>query len=300
MRIAVTGATGFIGRALCAQLQSDGAEVVRLVRRPTGKGNELAWSAEEGLREPHKLEGCEAVVHLAGESIAGGLRWTAEKKARIMQSRVQGTRNLIANLARLRTPPRAFLCASAIGIYGDRGEEILTEASPIGSRGFLVEVARAWEEAAAQAKVFAERVVHLRIGLVLGLEGGALPQMLPLFKWGLGGPLGSGRQWWSWISLEDVVGGITHALQHPEIVGAVNFTAPTPVTNSEFTRTLAQALRRPACLPAPAFALKLLMGEMAEELLLASTRVLPQQLQSSGYAFKHSSLRECLSALLAH
>lgn len=301
MKVAVTGATGFIGRALCAKLEQEGAEVLRLVRRPAGLRNELVWSAQDGIaiKDLDQLEGCDAVVHLAGENIAGGLRWTTKKKARIKQSRVQGTQNLVASLGGLRIPPRTFLCASAIGIYGDRGEEILTETSPPGLRGFLVEVAQAWEGAAAQAKAFAERVGYLRFGLVIGLEGGALAQTLPLFKWGLGGSLGHGRQWWSWISLDDVVGGILHVLRSSSLVGPVNFTAPTPVRNYEFTRTLAKVLHRPTCLPAPAIALKLLMGEMAEELLLASTRVLPHQLQASGYAFKHSTLIDCLHELLS-
>lgn len=298
MRIAMTGATGFIGRAVAAALEEQHAEVLRLVRRTTGAANELAWSVEEGVSDVSRLEGCDAVVHLAGESIAGSLRWTSAKKERIRTSRIQGTRNLVDSLRRLERPPRVFLCASAIGYYGNRGEELLTEESAPGSRGFLVEVAREWEAAAQKATELGTRVVNLRFGIVLGREGGALAQMLPIFRAGLGGRLGSGQQWWSWISIRDVVGGILHALFHDELQGPVNFTSPEPVRNAEFTRLLARALHRPAFFHAPGFILQLLMGEMAEEMLLASSRVIPARLQTTNYAFVHPTLDVALSDLL--
>ncbi len=298
MRIAMTGATGFIGRAVAAALEEQHAEVLRLVRRTTGAANELAWSVEEGVSDVSRLEGCDAVVHLAGESIAGSLRWTSAKKERIRTSRIQGTRNLVESLRRLERPPRVFLCASAIGYYGNRGEELLTEESTPGSRGFLVEVAREWEAAAQKATELGTRVVNLRFGIVLGREGGALAQMLPIFRAGLGGRLGSGQQWWSWISIRDVVGGILHTLSHDELQGPVNFTAPEPVRNAEFTRLLARALHRPAFFHAPGFILRLLMGEMAEEMLLASSRVIPVRLQTTNYAFVHPTLDVALSDLL--
>ncbi|MGC8741513.1 MAG: TIGR01777 family oxidoreductase [Candidatus Sumerlaeaceae bacterium] len=298
MRVAITGATGFIGRALATALEQQGVKVWRLVRRPSGAPNEVAWSVEQGVREPAKVEGCDAVIHLAGESIAGGLRWSAAKKARIRESRVRGTERLVESLRQLAQPPQTLLCASAIGYYGDRGEEILTETSAPGPKGFLVQVAREWEAAALEASTFGARVVNLRFGIVLGQEGGALPQMLPLFRCGLGGRLGSGRQWWSWISIRDVVGGILHALVHRELQGPVNFTAPAPVRNVEFTRELARSLRRPAFFAAPAFALRLIMGQMAEEMLLASTRVLPEKLQATSYRFVHPSLDVALAELL--
>lgn len=298
MRIAMTGATGFIGRAVAAALEEQHAEVLRLVRRTTGAANELAWSVEEGVSDVSRLEGCDAVVHLAGESIAGSLRWTSAKKERIRTSRIQGTRNLVDSLRRLERPPRVFLCASAIGYYGNRGEELLTEESAPGSRGFLVEVAREWEAAAQKATELGTRVVNLRFGVVLGREGGALAQMLPIFRAGLGGRLGSGQQWWSWISIRDVVGGILHALFHDELQGPVNFTSPEPVRNAEFTRLLARALHRPAFFHAPGFILQLLMGEMAEEMLLASSRVIPVRLQTTNYAFVHPTLDVALSDLL--
>jgi uncharacterized protein (TIGR01777 family) len=299
MKIAVTGANGFIGRALCASLAREGHEVVRLVRRRTGLAGEVLWSAERGLDDPTLLDGCDAIVHLAGENIASSLRWTAAKKERIRASRVLGARNLVAALKSLSAPPRAFLSASAVGIYGDRGDEVLTESSAPGQRGFLVEVAKAMEGAAQEAATFGARVVTLRFGIVLGSDGGAFPRLVRLFRFGLGGRLGSGKQWWSWITRDDAVRAIMFILQQDQLRGPVNLTAPHPVTNAEFTSALARAVRRPAFFHAPAFALRLLLGELAEELFLASARVIPQRLEQAGFEFQDRSLEGALKRLIA-
>jgi uncharacterized protein (TIGR01777 family) len=242
------------------------------------------------------LEGLDAAVHLAGENLATG-RWTAEKKARIRESRVNGTRFLCEALVRLAQPPKALMCASAIGYYGDRGEAILREDSPAGS-GFLAEVCRAWEGAAAAAVQQGIRVVHLRIGVVLSPAGGALAKMLTPFKMGLGGKIGSGQQYMSWIALDDLLGIIHHALTSDTLQGPVNAVAPQPVTNVEFTTTLGRVLARPTLLPMPAFAARLAFGEMAQELLLASTRVVPASLLASGYGFRYPELEGALRHLL--
>jgi uncharacterized protein (TIGR01777 family) len=299
MKIAVTGANGFIGRALCASLATEGHEVVRLVRRRTGLAGEVLWSAERGLDDPTLLDGCDVIVHLAGENIASSLRWTPAKKERIRASRVLGARNLVAALKSLSAPPRAFLSASAVGIYGDRGDEVLTESSAPGQRGFLVEVAKAMEDAAQEAATFGARVVTLRFGIVLGSDGGAFPRLVRLFRFGLGGRLGSGKQWWSWITRDDAVRALMFILQQDQLRGPVNLTAPQPVTNAEFTSTLARAVRRPAFFHAPAFALRLLLGELAEELFLSSARVIPQRLEQAGFEFQDRSLEGALKRLIA-
>lgn len=298
MRVAVSGSSGFIGRALCAELAARRFEVRRIVRQPSADRRDILWSPSEGVREPQLLEDLDAVIHLAGENIAGGLRWTQAKKERIRQSRVEGTRRLVEALLRTQRPPRALLSASAIGIYGHRGDELLTEESAPGTSGFLADVAQQWEAAAAAAANAGIRVCHLRFGLVLGKQGGALPQMLGIFRLGLGGRLGSGRQWWSWIALGDVVRAIVHLLQNDHCQGPFNIVAPSPVTNTEFTRTLAAVLRRPAFFSVPAWLLRALMGEMAEELLLASVRVAPQRLKRSGFDFEHTNLEAALRSLL--
>lgn len=298
MRIGVTGASGFVGRALCRALEQEGHEVLRLVRRPRGEPGEVPWSAESGLSRAQALEGCEAVIHLAGENIASGL-WTSAQKRRIRESRVNGTRKLVEALSVLAKPPRAFLCASAVGIYGDRGDALLTEESEPGREGFLVEVAQAWEAAACEAEQLGARVALLRFGIILGRDGGALPRMVLGFRLGLGGHFGSGQQWWSWVSLDDAVRAILHILTDSDMRGPVNVTAPHPVTNAEFTRALAAVLRRPAFCHIPAFLLKLMAGEMAKELFLASTRVTPQRLLASGFEFLHPNLEAALRALLA-
>lgn len=297
MRIAVSGADGFLGRPLCVRLAAAGHEVVRLVRRPARSPAEAAWDPAGGSIDRAALAGVEAAVHLAGASIAGG-RWSNARKALVRESRVASTRLLAEALATLEPRPRVLLSASATGVYGDRGEEWLDESSSPGT-GFLAEVARAWEGAAQPAARAGVRVAHPRTGLVLAPNGGALAAMLPLFRLGLGGPLGGGRQWWSWIALEDAVAGLVHALGHDGVRGPFNLVAPRPVRCGDFARALGAALRRPALLPAPAFALRLVLGaEQADELLLASQRVRPAVLERTGFAFAHGVLGPALGAIL--
>ena len=299
MNVAVTGSTGLLGSALVPRLTSGSHGVVRLVRGTpaTASGERVArWDPDTGAVEPG-LDGVDAVVHLAGESVAGG-RWTEARKRRIRESRVRPTRLLCETLARQRTPPRVLVCASAIGYYGDRGDEVLREESPPGA-GFLPEVCREWEAAAEPAARRGIRVVHLRIGLVLSPKGGALAAMLPVFRLGLGGPVGAGAQWMSWIGIDDTLGAILHALMNEPLAGPVNAVAPAPVTNREFAKTLARVLRRPAVLPFPAFAARLLLGQMADELLLASARVEPARLRATGFAFRDATLEGALRRLLA-
>ncbi len=298
MKILLTGASGLIGSALTAKLTDAEHEVTRLVRSsPNRERREIQWDPSAGRLDAAALEGFDAVVHLAGESIATG-RWTAAKKERIRSSRVQGTRLLAETLARLQRPPEILVSASAIGYYGDRGDEELDEGSAPGS-GFLAEVCRQWEAAAEPAGEAGIRVVHPRIGLVLSATGGVLAKMLPMFRLGLGGPIGSGRQYVSWITLDDLVGAICHVIATDSLSGPVNAVAPEPATNREFTRALGRALRRPARLPAPAFALRAMLGTMADELLLASTRVIPRRLVDSGFAFDDPDLEPAFRRLLA-
>jgi uncharacterized protein (TIGR01777 family) len=256
---------------------------------------DIRWDPAAGTLETSALEGSEAVVHLAGESLAE--RWTAEKKTRIRDSRVRGTRLLSQALAQLAMPPKVLVSASAMGYYGNRGEEILTEESPSGS-GFLAEVCRAWEAATEPALQKGIRVVHLRFGLVLSPAGGALGKMLPVFRMGVGGTVGSGRQYVSWIARDDAVGAIHHAIMTETLQGPANAVAPHPVTNQEFTKTLGKALGRPTMVPLPAFAARLMFGEMADELLLASTRVRPVKLQATGYGYRYPELEVALRHLL--
>lgn len=296
MKILVTGASGFVGSQVVRQLAAQGDEILRLVRRKPAGPQEIRWDPQADQLDPAALEGVSAVVHLAGEPIAAG-RWTPAKKARIRESRIQGTRLLAETLGSLSRPPQVLLSASAIGIYGCRGAEPLTEKSRPG-KGFLAEVGVEWERATEPALKKGIRVVLLRIGIVLHPAGGALKKMLPAFRLGLGGPLGSGRQYMSWISREDLVGIIQHALVTPGLTGPVNAVSPRPVTNLEFTRALGKALHRPAFLPVPAVALKLLLGKLADEALLASARVEPAQLKASGFRFKHPDLETALRAML--
>ena len=297
MKILVSGSTGFIGAALVSSLQKERHQVVSLARTGHGgTGPAIYWDPAQGHLSQEQLEGFDAVVHLAGESIAEG-RWTAAKKKRILDSRVQGTKLLSETLARLKNPPRVLVVASAIGYYGDRGGEILTESSSRGS-DFLAEVCEAWERAAQPAKEKGIRVVHPRIGIVLGKGGGALAKMLLPFKLGLGGRLGSGNQYMSWIALEDLVGVIQFALNHSALNGPVNAVSPAAATNNEFTKTLGRVLNRPTIFPAPAFALKLLLGEMAQALLLSSANVKPQKLLETKYPFKFAGLEPALRNLL--
>ena len=298
MRIAISGSSGLIGASLLASFTQEGDEVLRLVRPARGCGaGSICWDPEAGTIDGHALEGVDAVVHLAGESIAGG-RWTSARKARILDSRVRSTRLIADALSHLAKPPAVLVTASAVGYYGDRGDEILTEESSPGT-GFLSDVCRQWEEATRAAATAHIRTCHIRLGVVLSARGGALKQMLLAFRLGLGGRLGPGRQWMSWIALEDVVGAVRHVLSHPEIEGPANVVAPNVVSNADFTRALAAALHRPACFPVPAFALRLAMGEMATELLLSSARVVPRRLEQTRYVFRHPELGDALKAVFA-
>jgi len=297
MHILISGSTGLIGSSLIPFLNTGGHNVTRLVRsEPTPGAAEVHWSPESGRIDVAGLEGVDAVVHLAGESIAGG-RWTPEQKARIRDSRIKGTRLLSETLTALAHPPKVWVCASAIGYYGDRGVEALNERSPPGS-GFLAQVCREWEAEAEPAARKGIRVVNIRIGVVLSPAGGALAKMLLPFKMGVGGVIGSGKQYMSWIALDDVVGAIHHALVTDELRGPVNATTPQPVTNREFTKTLGRVLGRPTLFPLPGFAARLALGEMADELLLASARVEPTQLLKTGYPFRFSELEGALRHLL--
>ncbi|MEB3196490.1 MAG: TIGR01777 family oxidoreductase [Candidatus Sericytochromatia bacterium] len=290
-RILVSGASGLVGQALVAFLQGGGHDVVRLVRRAPGPG-EIHWDPEKGEIRDSDLEGFDAVIHLAGEGIAEG-RWTAARKARILQSRVDGTRLLATAIARLDRKPEAFISASAIGFYGDRGDEGLDESAAAG-QGFLADVCRAWEAETAPAGEAGVRVVNLRIGIVLTPQGGALARMLPPFQLGAGGPVGSGRQYMSWIALDDLLGAIQHVLFTPSLRGPVNATAPEPARSSEFARVLGHVLHRPAILPLPEPAVWLMLGEMGRALLLEGARVLPTKLQQSGFQFLCPTLEEAL------
>ena len=296
MNVLVSGSSGLVGSALLPALAREGHSAIRLVRVPPRPGqSEVHWDPASGALDAVGLEGMDAVVHLAGESLLG--RWTAEKKARIRESRVGGTRILCEALARLVHPPRALVSASAIGYYGDRGEEILREESSPGT-SFLASVCREWEAAAAPAAQRGIRVVQLRSGIVLSPAGGALAKMLTPFRMGLGGVVGSGRQYMSWIALDDLIGVILHTLTHETLRGPVNAVTPAPVTNREFTQTLGRVLSRPTIVPMPAFAARLAFGEMAEELLLASTRVEPTRLLASGYRFHYPEIEGALRHLL--
>ncbi len=297
LRIAVSGASGLVGSALVPFLTSGGHEVLRLVRREARELDEVRWSAEGEARvDREALEGLDAFVHLAGENIAAG-RWSPERKARIESSRVEGTRRLAEVLAGLERQPSVLVCASAIGFYGERGEEQLDETSARG-QGFLPEVCERWERAADAARAAGIRVVHARTGVVLSPRGGALARMMTPFKLGLGGPLGHGRQWMSWIALDDLIGVLHRALLDERLVGPVNAVAPEPVSNRDFGRALGHALRRPAFAPFPAFAARAAFGELADALLLASTRVHPRRLTETDFRFTYPTLERALAHLL--
>jgi len=296
MHVVVSGSRGLVGSALVPFLTTGGHRVTRLVRGMAAGPDETAWDPARGLVDASRLDGVDAVVHLAGENIAAG-RWTASRKAEIRRSRVDGTRNLCEVLARLPRPPKVLVSASAIGFYGDRGAEVLTEASAPGA-GFLTDVCREWEAATEPASRAGIRVVNLRFGMVLSPRGGALQKLLLPFRLGMGGRIGDGRQFTSWIALDDVVGAIHHAICEESVRGPVNAVAPEPVSNAEFTRTLARVLRRPTLLPVPAVAVRLAFGEMADALLLAGARVMPVRLQESGYRFRFPDLESALRHLL--
>ena len=293
-RILVSGVSGPIGAALLPLLKARGFEVTRLVRGGHPKNGQIAWDPAQPL-SPELVSGFEAVVHLAGETIFG--RWTETKKRRILDSRVQGTSNLAMALAKTSQRPRVFISGSAIGYYGDRGDEILRERSSSGE-GFLAQVCREWEAATKPATEAGIRTVNLRTGIVLSRDGGALPKMLLPFRFGLGGNMGSGDQWWSWIHVHDLVAGIHHSIKSDLLQGPVNGVSPKPVTNAEFTKILASALSRPAIFPVPAFAARLVFGQMADEMLLASQRVEPASLITSGYPFQFVELSKALKDLL--
>jgi uncharacterized protein len=294
-KVLVSGVSGPIGTGLLASFEPQGTQIVRLVRGRAQSAAQVSWDPLAPLA-PATVSGFDAVIHLAGESVVG--RWTEEKKKAIRESRVQGTRNLAAALAQSEVKPRVLVCASAVGFYGNRGDELLPEESP-GGQGFLPEVCREWEDASRIAAEAGIRTVNIRIGLVLSAKGGALANMLKAFKLGLGGRIGSGRQWWSWIHVDDIVGGIHHAIRTESLSGAVNLVAPNPARNAEFTKVLASVLGRPAFLPVPEFALRLAFGEMAAgELLLASQRVEPGKLKASGYTFRFRELRAALENLV--
>jgi uncharacterized protein len=292
-KVLVSGSSGLIGSAFCASLSASGYEVTRLVRGASSGEGQIAW--DPAKLSPESVSGFDVVVHLAGESIVG--RWTDEKKAAIRHSRVAGTKSLAKALAEASPRPRVFVSASAIGYYGNRGQETLREDSPVG-RGFLADVCREWEFATTAAADAGIRTAQTRFGIVLSQAGGALAKMLPPFRLGIGGNMGSGRQWWSWIDLQDVVGAIEHVIKTSSVHGPVNVVSSNPVTNAEFTKTLAAVLSRPAIFPMPAFVARLALGQMADELLLASQRVEPAKLVVSGYAFKQPNLRQALQAIL--
>jgi uncharacterized protein (TIGR01777 family) len=300
-RFLVTGSSGLVGTALTSLLSSGGQQVCRLVRGPTRPqthpGSMIAtWDPEKGRLDPESVSGHDVVVHLAGANIAEG-RWTAERKRKIRDSRVLGTDLLSRTLAQAQPRPRVLVCASAIGYYGDRGDMHLDEGTAAGS-GFLVDVGREWEEAARPASEAGIRVVHLRIGIVLTPAGGALSRMLVPFRMGVGGRLGSGRQYWSWIALDDLLAVMLYAAANDDLVGPVNAVSPTPVRNSEFSVILGRVLRRPSFLPAPAHVIRILLGEMGQELLLASARVRPTRLIESGFDFRYPELEDALRHLL--
>ena len=294
MNVLISGATGMIGSALTRELEDGGNSITRLTRSPKGAGD-IRWDPDAGTIDG-SLEGHDAVVHLAGESIAEG-RWTPSRREGIMQSRKKGTRLLAQSVAGLASPPGVMVSASAVGYYGDRGNEVLREDSSPGS-DFLAEVCKAWEAAADPAREAGIRVVHPRFGIVLSPEGGALGTTLPLFKLGLGGRLGSGRQWWSWVALDDVVGAIVHGLTNDSVEGPVNVGSPNPMPNAEYTKVLGKVLNRPTFFAAPAPALRIAIGGMADALLLASQRMQPAKLQETGYRFRYPELEEALRHLL--
>jgi uncharacterized protein len=302
MKILVTGSTGLVGNALVSALVKDGHTVCRLMRPEslvaggTKDGFNVAWNPATGELGGAAV-GADAVVNLAGASIAGG-RWSAERKALLRSSRMETTRALVGALAKMNARPRVIVSASAIGIYGDRGEELLTEESKAGA-DFLAVLAQEWEAQALKAEALGIRVVLARFGIILAREGGALAKMVTPFKLGVGGKLGSGKQWMSWVTLEDVVGILRVAIEKADVRGAVNVVAPKPVQNAEFTKALAKVLHRPALFPAPAFALRLALGEIADALLLSSQRVVPSRLERTGYRFQHADLAPALAAVLA-
>ena len=296
-RIVITGASGLVGSNLSAFLSTGGHRVHHLVRRPPEPGSdEIEWVPEAGRIDTASIEGADVVVHLAGENISSG-RWTTRHKETILKSRIDGTDLLARTLARLKRPPRVFISASAIGYYGNRGDEVLSEESEAGT-GFLADVCREWEAAVEPASAAGIRVVNLRIGVVMSVSGGALAKMLVPFKFGLGGRLGKGSQYISWIALGDLIGGIYHLMFASDVSGAVNMVSPNPVTNSEFTSILGKVLNRPTVMPLPGPVVRLVFGEMGQSLLLDGARVQPSKLLDSGFQFLHPELGDALKTEL--
>ncbi len=296
MRVIISGASGLLGSALTRALHEAKHETLALVRHTPGVG-EVQWDPRQPL-DPAKLAGCDAVVHLAGKNIAG--RWTDEFKREVLESRVIGTRTLATAASesfRRTGQPKVFICASGAGYYGNRGDETLTEQSAAGT-GFLADVCKQWEAATDPAREAGVRVVNLRIGVVLAKDGGALKPMLLPFKLGVGGKIGSGRQWWSWIEIEDVIGVMKFALQNEKLNGPVNAIGPSPVRNAEFVKTLGKTLHRPTIFPLPEFVVKGILGEMGDELLLGSARAVPEKLQAAGYRFLYNDLDDAMRAAL--
>lgn len=294
MKILITGASGLIGTALQSSFKEKGYEMVIAGRKPSDDPNHIIWDADKGFaaEDLKKLEGLDAIIHLAGEPI-GDWRWTDDKKRRIRDSRVNGTRTIIEAISKLKNKPKTLISSSGVGYYGDRGDEILNERGGVGDT-FLAEICRDWEAEARKAENYGVRVVLTRNGVVLSKDGGALATMMMPFSLGLGGVAGSGKQWLSWLSLEDMVGALNFVLENEDIEGAVNVVSPNPVTNEEFTKTLGEAIHRPTFLPLPKFAVDLVMGEMGDALLLDSARAVPKKLEDAGYEFKYPVLKAAL------
>ncbi len=292
MKVLITGASGLIGSALQKSFTESGWDLLLASRKEPVDARHIQWNVEDGFASPEKLEGVDAVVHLAGESVSG-LRWTDEKKKAIRDSRVLGTRSVVDAISKLKQKPKVLVAASAIGFYGERGDEEMTESSAAGD-SFLADVSKEWESEARRAEDAGIRTVLLRTGIVLSKDGGALGTMLTPFKLGVGGVVGSGNQWMSWISLDDHIAVINYVIENENIRGAVNAVSPHPVTNQEFTKTLGEVLYRPTFLPLPEFAVSMVFGEMGDALLLASTKVLPKRLEDAGFEFKYPELKPAI------
>jgi len=295
MKVLVSGSSGFIGSALIPYLQDKGFDVSRLIRKKIQSQIDIFWDPENGILERESVEGFDVIINLCGENIVG--RWTQKKKNRIKTSRINTASLISKTISELTNPPKLFISASAVGFYGNRGDEVLNEKSAIG-KGFLAEVSNEWETAAKVNVNSGTRVVLLRSGLVLGKNGGALKQMLTPFKLGLGGMLGDGKQYWSWIALDDTLGSIFHIVNTDSIQGPVNIVAPDPVTNKEFVHILSEVLKRPALFHMPGFIVRSIFGEMADEGLLSSTRVYPAKLTESGYKFNYHDLKKALNDIV--
>ncbi|MBP6003627.1 MAG: TIGR01777 family oxidoreductase [Pyrinomonadaceae bacterium] len=292
MKVLITGASGLVGTELQKSFSAKGYDMLLASRKEPTDDKHVKWSIEDGFADPEKLEGIDVIVHLAGENVSG-LRWTDDKKKAIRDSRVLGTRNVVDAISKLKNKPKTFIASSAIGFYGERGEEECTESSAVGDN-FLAGVCKEWEAESRRAEDAGIRTVLLRTGIVLSKDGGALATMLLPFKMGVGGVVGSGKQWMSWISLDDEIAIINYAIENDNIRGAVNAVAPNPVTNQEFTKTLGEVLYRPTFLPLPEFAVSMIFGEMGDALLLASTKVMPKRLEDAGFEFKYPNLKEAI------